>query len=153
MLFADETIVVEQRGVVIHQGEVYWMTFSSERSETWGSRPALVLQHDRLNHSRLNTVVVVAITSKLRYANLPGNVGLRKGEANLPKPCVINVTQNQTIDRAYLREKIARLPQPALRQVWEGVRLVLEAEGAGRLYSTVRVFSFACPVLRSQPRW
>ena len=109
------------------------MTFSSEGSETWGRRPALVLQHDRLNHSRRNAVVVVAITSKLRYANLPGNVGLGKGEANLPKPCVINVTQIQTIDRAYLRQKIGRLPQPALRQVWEGVRLVLEADGAGRL--------------------
>ena len=153
MLFADETIVVEQRGVVIHQGEVYWMTFSSERSETWGSRPALVLPHDRFNHSRLNAVVVVAITSKLGYANSPGNVGPGKGEANLPKPCVINVTQIQTIDRAHLREKIGRRPQPALRQVWEGVRLVLEADGAGRLWSTVTVFSFAYAVLRSQPRW
>ena len=122
---------MDQRGVVIHQGEVYWVTFSGEGSEPWGRRPALVLQHDRFNHSRLNTVVVVAITSTLRYATLPGNVRLRKGEANLPKSCVINVTQIQTIDRTYLQEKIGRLPQRALRQVWEGVRLVLEANGVG----------------------
>jgi len=124
---------MDQRGVVIHQGEVYWMTFSGEGSEPWGRLPALVLQHDWFNHSRLNTVVVVAITSQPRFATLPGNVRLRKGEANLPKPCVINVTEIQTIDRTYLREKIGRLHQRALRHVWEGVRLVLEADGAGRL--------------------
>src|SRR3990170_4014188 len=116
-----------QREVVIHQGDIYWVSFSGARgSEPWGRRPALVLQHDRFNRSGLNTVVVVAITSNLRYAALPGNVRLRKGEANLRKPSVVNVTQIQTIDRAYLREKIGAVSRGLLRQVWEGVRLVLE---------------------------
>jgi mRNA interferase MazF len=118
--------------MVIQQGEVYWVSFSGRGSEPWGRRPALVLQHDRFNHSRLNTVVVVVITATLRYATLPGNVRLRKGEANLPKPCVVNVTQIQTIDRMYLQEKIGTLPQHVLRQVWEGVQLVLEVNGGGR---------------------
>lgn len=119
-----------QREMVIHQGDVYWVAFASGRgSEPWGRRPALVLQHDRFNRSRLNTVVVVAITSNLRYATLPGNVRLRKGEGNLPKPCVINVTQLQTIDRVYLQKKIGTLPRYLLRRVWEGVQLVLEVNG------------------------
>lgn len=118
-----------QREMVIHQGEVYWVSFSEGRgSEPWGRRPALVLQHDRLNRSRLNTVVVLAITSNLRYAMLPGNVRLRRGEGNLPSSCVINVTQIQTLDRMYLQERIGTLPQRLLRQVWEGVRLVLEVD-------------------------
>ncbi|MBI4489861.1 MAG: type II toxin-antitoxin system PemK/MazF family toxin [Deltaproteobacteria bacterium] len=113
--------------MVIHQGDVYWVVFSGGRgSEPWGRRPALILQHDRFNRSRLNTVVVVAITSNLRYATLPGNVRLARGEANLPRPCVVNVTQIQTIDRAYLRQKIGTLPHRLLLRVWEGVRLVLE---------------------------
>src|SRR5215813_15050029 len=116
---------MDQRGMVIHQGEVYWVSFSGRGSEPWGRRPALILQHDRFNRSHLNTVVVLAITSNLRYATSPDNVRLRKGEANIPKPCVINVTQIQTIDRTYLREKIGTLPQHVLRQVWEGVKLVL----------------------------
>ena len=116
-----------QREVVIRQGDLYWVTFRSGRgSEPWGRRPALILQHDRFNSSRLNTVVVVAITSKLRYASLPGNVRLRKGEGNLPKACVANVTQIQTIDRAYLAQKIGTLPRHLLRRVWQGVRLVAE---------------------------
>lgn len=119
-----------RREMVIHQGEVYWVSFLRARgSEPWGRRPALILQHDRFNQSRLNTVVVVAITSNLRYAALPGNVRLRRGEGSLPKPCVVNVTQVQTVDRAYLQEKIGTLPSRLLRRVWEGVRLVLEVNG------------------------
>jgi mRNA interferase MazF len=118
------------REMVIHQGEVYWVSFSEGRgSEPWGRRPALILQHGRFNRSRLNTAVVVAITSNLRYATLPGNVRLWRGEANLPKPCVVNVTQIQTINRAYLREKIGTLPRDLLRRVWEGVQLALEVNG------------------------
>ena len=123
---------MDRTGMVIHQGEIYWVPFAGGGSEPRGRRPAVVVQHDRFNHSRLNTVVVAALTSQLRYAALPGNVHLRKGEANLPKPCVVNVTQLQTIDRAYLREKIGTLPRRLVRQVWEGVRLVLEANGADR---------------------
>jgi mRNA interferase MazF len=123
---------VVQNEAVIRQGDVYWVSFSAGRgSEPWGRRPAVILQHDRFNRSRLNTVVVIALTSNLRYATLPGNVRVRKGEANLPRPCVVNVTQVQTIDRAYLRGKIGTLPHALLRRVWEGVRLVLEVEGEG----------------------
>ena len=118
-----------QTEVVIHQGDLYWVTFRGSRgSEPWGRRPALVLQHDRFNQSRLNTVVVVAITSNLRYASLPGNVRLRRGDGNLPKTCVANVTQIQTIDRTYLIRRIGTLPRHLLRRVWDGVRLVAEVD-------------------------
>jgi len=118
-----------RREVVVRQGDLFWVTFASGRgSEPWRRRPALILQHDRLNASRLNTVVVVAITSNLRYDSLPGNVRLRKGDGNLPKACVVNVTQIQTIDRAYLLDKIGALPRHLLRRVWEGVCLVAEVD-------------------------
>ena len=110
--------------MVVHQGEIYWVAFAGEGSEPRGRRPAVVVQHDRFNHSRLNTVVVAALTSQLRYAALPGNVRLRKGEANLPKPCVVNVTQLQTIDAAHpldsascLRARCFGLT-PGLRRLW-----------------------------------
>lgn len=56
-----------------------------------------------------NTVIVVAITSTLKFGELPGNVVLRKGEANLPKKSVINVTQLKTVDKFSLTEKIGSL--------------------------------------------
>ena len=113
--------------MVIRQGDVVWVSFVEGRgSEPSGRRPALILQHDRFNETRLNTVVVLALTSNLRYANLPGNVRLRKGEAHLPRACVINVTQVHAIDRTYIGEKVGSLSRTRLREVWQGVRLLLE---------------------------
>ncbi len=93
--------------MVIRKGSVYWIDFSPGKgSEPVGRRPGLVVQNDVLNDSRLNTVIVLAITSTMKYGELPGNVVLRKGEANLPKKCVVNVTQIKSVDKESLKEKI-----------------------------------------------
>ena len=94
-------------------------------------RPAVVLQHDRFNRSALNTVVVVAITSNLEYAALPGNVRLAKGEAGLPRPSVANVTQVATVDRDDVRGRPGRLTPRRLLELWRGVELVLRVEDRG----------------------
>jgi mRNA interferase MazF len=78
-------------------------------TEPAGMRPAVVLQHDRFNRSRLATAVVVAVASNLRYAALPGNVRLRKGEGGLSVLSVVNVTQIATVDRAHLRSRLGQL--------------------------------------------
>jgi mRNA interferase MazF len=72
-----------------------------------GRRPGLVIQTDALNDNRLNTVVMLAITSSLKFGDLPGNVVLKKGEANLPKRCVVNVTQFKSVDKKALKKKSA----------------------------------------------
>ena len=113
--------------MVIGQGDVAWIDLPPpSRSESAGRRPVVVLQHDRFNATRIATVVVVAITSQLKYEALPGNVRLRRGEAGLPKASVVNVTQISTIDRSRVVGKIGRLTLARLAQVWEGIRLVLE---------------------------
>jgi mRNA interferase MazF len=113
--------------MVIQQGDVVWVDLQGGRgSAPAGRRPALVLQHDRFNRSRLNTAVVVAITSRLKYEGFPGNVRLRRWEAGLSRPSVVNVTQIATVDRAFIRGKLGRLSSERLREIWTGVRLVLE---------------------------
>jgi mRNA interferase MazF len=47
-------------------------------------------------------------------------------EAGLPKASVVNVTQIATIDRSSIAAKIGRLSSVRLRQVWDGVCLVVE---------------------------
>lgn len=94
-------------------------------SSPGGRHPAVILQHDRFNRTALNTIVVVMLTSQLRYEAQPGNVRLRKGEAGLPKASVVNVTQIATLDRASLAAKIGRLSRDRLAEIWKGVCLVL----------------------------
>jgi mRNA interferase MazF len=111
--------------MVIQQGDVVWVRFPPARgSAPAGRRPALVLQHDRFNRTRLNTAIVVAMTSNLKYSGLPGNVRLPKGEGGLRRPSVVNVTQVATIDRSDIDS--GRLSRHRLAEVWDGIRLVLE---------------------------
>jgi mRNA interferase MazF len=115
--------------VVIHQGDVVWISLPRALgSEPAGRRPAVVLQHDRFNRTRLATAVVVAITSQLKYGALPGNVRLRRGEAGLPRPSVVNVTQIVTVDRACLGGRLGGLSPARFAEVWAGVRLVCEPD-------------------------
>ena len=90
-----------------------------------GRRPAVVVQHDRFNQSAISTTVVAAVTSNLRLALMPGNVRLRAGEAGLPKPSVVNVSQLMTVDRDRLRERIGALSKVRVDEVLEGLGLVV----------------------------
>jgi mRNA interferase MazF len=115
----------------MRQGEVYWLRFSGQGSEPEGRRPALVVQHDRFNRSAIQTTVVIAITSNLRLGAMPGNVRLRKGEANLPRASVVNVTQLRTVDRDRLTERVGNLAPARVREVLEGLALVFGLDALG----------------------
>lgn len=112
----------------MRQGELYWLTFPGRGSEPRGRRPALVIQHDRFNDSGLNTVIVAALTTTLGLAAAPGNVRLRKGEANLPAASVVNVTALRAVDRERLEEHLGTLSPERVRQVLAGVALVFGLE-------------------------
>jgi mRNA interferase MazF len=112
--------------MVIRKGSIYWVDFSPGKgSEPIGRRPGLVIQSDLLNDSNLNTVIMLAITSTMKFGELPGNVVLKKGEANVPKKCVINVTQIKSVDKKSIKEKIGTLPKKRIDEVHEGLKLVM----------------------------
>ena len=112
--------------MVIRNGSVYWVDFSPGKgSEPMGRRPGLVVQNDILNDSKLNTVVMLAITSTLKFGELPGNVVLQKGEANMPRKCVVNVTQIKSVDKQCLREEIGTLSQEKMAEVYDGIKLLM----------------------------
>ena len=91
-----------------------------------GRRPGLVIQNNAINDSKINTVVMLAITSTLKYGDLPGNVILRKGEANMPKRCVINVSQVKSVDKKSIEEKIGTLTAGKMEKVEDGLRLLFD---------------------------
>ena len=70
----------------MRRGELWWASLSDPLGSAPGfRRPVLVIQCDPFNESRINTVVVAAVTSNLRLAKAPGNVLLDAGESNLPR--------------------------------------------------------------------
>lgn len=114
----------------MRQGEVYWLEFQGHGSEPRGRRPAVIVQHDRFNRSAIATAVVAAVTSNLRLAAMPGNVRLRKGEAGLPRPSVVNVSQLLTIDRSRLVNPLGALGAERLREVLRGLALLFGTDPA-----------------------
>jgi mRNA interferase MazF len=113
--------------MVINQGDVFWIDLGEPSGSEPGYRhPHVVIQNNVFNRSRISTVVVCALTSNLRRAEVPGNVLLEKGEANLPQQSVVNVSQIFTVDKRDLEEKIGMLSRRRIRQIVDGVRLVIE---------------------------
>jgi mRNA interferase MazF len=115
--------------MVIQRGDIFWVNFSPGKgSEPIGRRPGLVIQSDALNCSKINTVIMLAITSTLKFGDLPGNVSLRKNEANMPMKCVANVTQIKSVDKTSLAEKIGTLSKQKMGEVVQGLQLVMDME-------------------------
>lgn len=113
--------------MVIRQGDVFWVELGAPRGSEPGYRhPYVVIQNDVFNTSRIATTIAVALTSNLSRANIPGNVQLRKGEANLPKASVVNVTQVMTLDKSDLKQKIGSLSRERLGELLDGLQLVTE---------------------------
>ncbi len=111
---------------MIVQGDVYWVDLGQPAGSAPGYRhPLVVVQNDAFNRSRINTVIVCALTSNLARAASPGNVVLRKGEANLPRRSVVNVSQLVTVDKAALTKRIGTLSKVRVREVLDGIALAL----------------------------
>jgi len=113
--------------MVINQGDIYWIELGEPSgSEPGYSHPHVVLQNNVFNRSRIHTVVVCALTSNLKRGDVPGNVLLEPGEANLPKPSVVVVSQIFTVDKTQLGEYIGTLSTRRVRQILDGIRLLTE---------------------------
>ena len=113
--------------MVINQGDIWWIDLEEPSGSRPGYRhPHVVIQNNLFNHSRINTVVVCTLTLNLKRAESPGNLILKKGEANLPKTSVVNVSQIFTVDKSDLAEKIGSLSSVRVVQILEGINLLLE---------------------------
>jgi len=110
--------------MVIVRGEIWWADLPEPAESAPGyRRPVVIMQSDQFNRSRINTVVVVVITSNTNLANAPGNVLLPK--TSLPQDSVANVSQLLTIDKVFLTERVSALPMRYMQRIEDGIRLVL----------------------------
>src|SRR3989339_643440 len=98
--------------MVIKQGEIYWVDLAEPKGSEPGYRhPHIVIQNNLFSDSRINTTVVCSLTSNLNRAKAPGNVMLNKGEANLSKQSVVNISQIFTVNKADLIDKIGQVSE------------------------------------------
>ncbi|MFH1674318.1 MAG: type II toxin-antitoxin system PemK/MazF family toxin [Pseudomonadota bacterium] len=113
--------------MVIRQGEIYWIDLGEPRGSKPGYRhPHIVIQNNVFNASRINTVVVCTLTSNLKRAKAPGNVLLEKGEANLPKKSIVNISQIYAVNKVDLIEKIGQVSEKRFQQILDGIKLLME---------------------------
>jgi len=105
----------------IHRGDLYWLSLPRPGAID-RPHPHVVVQDDVFNHSRIDTVVVCALTTNLHRATEPGNVLLDEGEGGLPRQSVVVVSQIASVAKAALGEPIGRLSDPRVDQILGGLR-------------------------------
>jgi len=118
--------------MVIAQGDIFWARLSRfpAGSEPQSKRPVVVVQRDSINRSRFNTVVVVPLTKQIKHVNIPGNVLLQKGDANLPRQSLARTTHIMVIDKSRLIEKIGTLPPIKTKEIIRNIMWVLGEENS-----------------------
>jgi mRNA interferase MazF len=110
----------------VNLGEIWWADLPEPDGSAPGyRRPVVVVQANEFNRSRIQTVVVAAVTSNTRLAAAPGNVSLDRRTTGLPRDSVVNVSQILTLDKRALTQKAGMLTGAKLREVQDGLRLVL----------------------------
>lgn len=109
----------------MQRGQIWWADLGDPQGSQPGyRRPVLIVQDAHFNQSRLATVIVLSLTSNLRYQEMPGNIFLSRQDSGLAKDSVINITQISTIDKTWLDEYVIELSWTIMSQVDEGLRLV-----------------------------
>jgi mRNA interferase MazF len=107
----------------IDRGDLYWIEPDDARGPAPSySHPHVVVQEDVFNHSRIETVVVCALTTNLHRASEPGNVLLDPGEGNLPQQSVVVVSQISSVEKVRLGHRIGALSPARVEQILAGLR-------------------------------
>lgn len=114
---------------MIRRRQVWWVDFAEPRgSEPGFTHPALVIQRDEVNASRIATVVVCVLTSNRALAAAPGNTLLSKKVTGLSRDSVANASQIATVDKDDLIEQVGTVPARTMAEVDRGLRWFLDLE-------------------------
>ena len=117
----------------IQRGDIYWIESDPARGSVPGvPHPHVVVQDDVFNFSRIHTVVVCALSSQLKKAGEPGNLLLEPGEANLPRPSVVVVSQLSSVPKSALGEYVGTLTAERADQILAGIRFQQRSFFEGR---------------------
>ena len=109
----------------MERGELWWARLPRPVGSGPGyRRPVLVVQSDAFNQSRINSIIVAAITGNTALAHAPGNVSLTVRASGLPLNSLVNVSQLLTLDKSLLTDYVRTLPR-TMTKIDHGLRLAL----------------------------
>ena len=112
--------------MVIERGEVWWADVGEpDGSEPGYRRPVVIVQSEAFNRSRVRTIIAVVLVTNLRLLEAPGNVLVPAKASGLPKDSVANVSHVITLDRDFLLDRTGRLRGQPMKDLEDGLRLVL----------------------------
>lgn len=115
--------------MTVNQGDIYWIKLVEPAgTDPDYAHPYVVVQDDLFNHSRVDSLVVCALTTNLKTAALPGNVLLDPGEANLEKSSVVVVSKISTVEKAKLGDYVGSLDSRRVKQILAGIRFLQTME-------------------------
>jgi len=108
------------------RGELWWADFGIPfGSEPGYKRPVLIIQNDFFNRSKINTTIVIPLTTNLILADAPGNILITKNESKLKKDSVLTVSQIEVIDRQRLIEKITKIDRKIIERIENNIMFAL----------------------------
>ncbi|VAW82140.1 hypothetical protein MNBD_GAMMA13-1566 [hydrothermal vent metagenome] len=113
--------------MVVKKGEVWWASLEEPQGSEPGFRcPVVIISSNDFNKSKIQTVIVAAITSNTRLADAPGNIKLTKKGSGLNRESVVNISQLLTLDKSFLSEKAGKLNTKQNQLLNYGLQLVLD---------------------------
>jgi mRNA interferase MazF len=108
------------------RGEIWWADYGIPYgSEPGYRRPVIILQNDFFNNSKINTTVVLPISSNLILADVPGNIFIEKRDFKLGKDSVALVSQIGVIDKERLIGKISKINRDLMEKIENSIMFVL----------------------------
>jgi mRNA interferase MazF len=108
------------------RGELWWVDYGIPYgSEPGYRRPVIILQNDIFNTSKINTTVVIPLSTNLLLADVPGNIFISKKDSKLSKDSVILLSQIGVIDKERLIEKISKINNETLSKIETNVLFIL----------------------------
>ena len=109
------------------RGDIWLVDFGVPMgSEAGYRRPAVVIQNDDFNESKIATSIVIPLTSNMLLAEYTPNVMIPKKDSGLTKDSVAVIPLVTTINKFAFIEKLSKMPDSYMKKICDGIKEVLE---------------------------
>ena len=108
------------------RGEIWWVDYGIPYgSEPGYRRPVIIMQNDFFNNSKINTTIVVPLSTNILLADVPGNIFINKKDSKLNKDAVILISQTGVIDKERLLEKVSKANKEIMERIENNIMFIL----------------------------